>query len=186
MTKNEWLNYFFHADFSADVESLAQIPVGEIDDDIATLLAAAASHADTLEHRGQWTDKAGAPYSFKDAKVIYNGKNSVSLPTKFTFNSVLGIEFSDTSLEPAPGSRIYLQYNKADVQPTIPETTLTQDTVTSKDVGESNTEADEEAASVQTAQAAAQASAPEATSETAQPATGANAVSDEDYSDSAS
>jgi hypothetical protein len=175
MTKNEWLNYFFHADFSADVEALAAIPVGAIDADIATLLAAAASHADTGVFRGDWTDKADAAYSFANAKVIYNGQNSVSLPTKFTFNTVLGIEFTEASVEPPAGTRIYLQYNKTDGKPTVPETTLTQDTVTSKDVGESNTEADQEAASAQIAQQTATQAAP-----------ASNAVADEDYSDTAS
>lgn len=161
MTKNEWLNYFFHTDFSADEASLKEIPKGALDGETATLLAAAIGHTDTGEFRGNWTDKEGDQFSLQHAQVIYNGKNSTSLPTKFTNNAVLGLEFDEQSVQPEPGVRIYLGYNIPDGEPTIPDT-----------------EAQDEQASVETAQATAEAVQPDA----AAPAAG-NTVSDQDYSD---
>lgn len=116
-----WPNYLFHGDFSADQAELAEIPLGVVTADSATLLAATLSTHDTGEGRALWSDQAGAPWSLEGVEVTYNGQNDSMFPTKYIHNTVLGIRFPANSVTPPAGTLLYLQYDTPTAPPTIPD-----------------------------------------------------------------
>lgn len=119
MSKIFWPNYLFHADFSADQAELAEIPLGAVSADTATLLAATLSTHDTGEGRALWTDQAANAWSLEGVEVTYNGQNSSLFPTKYIHNTVLGIKFPADSVTPPAGTLLYLQYDTSANPPTI-------------------------------------------------------------------
>lgn len=109
-----WANYLFHTNFTAERDTLATIPVGEVSDVTALMLAGILANIDNGEGKALWSENVESKaWSTAGCKVIYNGLNSTSLPTKSKMKYVLTLEFPSDST--APVGRIYLQYNDAPV-----------------------------------------------------------------------
>jgi hypothetical protein len=87
-----WPNYLFFTDFSADAASLSAVPVGELSESDATLLAASLSSHDTGAARALWNANEGEPYSLLGAKVVFNGDNHTNLPSNALFKQALIVE----------------------------------------------------------------------------------------------
>lgn len=119
---NKWRDYFYHQDLGAAKEELMRLPEGPLNDYFASVLANALSIADTGEFKANWNYGRLQPaFGVDDGVVIYNGKNSKSLPTKYKYTNVVILEYpeSDTTLS----GRIYLCFN-------VPEVIVSPDEVT--------------------------------------------------------
>jgi hypothetical protein len=111
-----WANYLFHANFTSERDTLVAIQPGVVSDDTALMLAAVLAEVDTGEGKELWSDNPDAGiWSTAGATVIYNGRNSHSMPTKYKMKYVLTLELPQVPA--GQQNRIYLQYNDA---PEIP------------------------------------------------------------------
>lgn len=107
---NIWRDYFYHQDLGAAKEELLRLPEGPLNEYFAGVLANALAIADNGEYKGLWNYGRLAPsFGVDDGVVIYNGKNSQSLPTKYKYTNVVILEYpeSDVTLS----GRIYLCFN---------------------------------------------------------------------------
>lgn len=111
-----WVNYFFHSDFTPEREALEIIPLGPVNETNAMFLAVIMSNIDTGVGKELWNDKADVvEWSTAGATVIYNGRNAQKFPTKSKMKYQLTLEFPETSH--GPKGRIYLCFNDAPVIP---------------------------------------------------------------------
>lgn len=104
-----WANYLFFADFSADKDSLVDLPTGVVDEHTATILAAALSTHDTGVGRALWTDQANPEWGLVGAEIIHNGPNETGFASNGAFDHVLMLKFPSTQV--SPQGIIALQYN---------------------------------------------------------------------------
>lgn len=104
-----WANYLFFADFSADKDSLVDLPTGVVDEHTATILAAALSTHDTGVGRALWTDQATPDWGLVGAEIIHNGPNQTSFASNGMYDHALLLKFPDTQV--SPQGIIALQYN---------------------------------------------------------------------------
>lgn len=111
MTIN-WINYFFHTDFSEHAETLSQIPVTEeLEHDQRLALASILTSVDKGVGKDLWVvDGSGKEWNLSLASVFYNDRNSTRFATNSKYSHVLILAFSSES--EGPTGKLYLQYNR--------------------------------------------------------------------------
>jgi hypothetical protein len=116
---NNWRDYFYHQDLGAAKEELLRLPEGPLNEHYSQLLATALANADSGEFKSKWNFGRLAPTcGVDDGVVVFNGKNTRSLPTKFKCTNVVILDYpeSDVTLS----GRVYLCFN-------VPEVAITPD-----------------------------------------------------------
>lgn len=111
----EWLNYLFFCDFSTDKDALEALPLGEVSQDTATLLAATLSSHDQGEGRAQWVDKANPEWGLLGASISYNGPNQTGFASNGAYDRILILQFPDSQVKPQ--GMIVLNYNTGETTP---------------------------------------------------------------------
>lgn len=106
-----WINYFFHTNFSAHAESLSQIPVEEeLEHDQRLVLASILTDADKGVGKDLWrAEGSEVEWNLSLATVIYNDRNSNKFATNSKYSHVLILSFGPES--EGPTGKLYLQYN---------------------------------------------------------------------------
>lgn len=111
MTIN-WINYFFHTNFSEHAETLSQIPVtDELEHDHRLALASILTDTDKGVGKDLWrAEGPEAEWNLIHASVIHNGRNSNNFATNSKYSHVLILAFCTDSHGPC--GKLYLQYNR--------------------------------------------------------------------------
>lgn len=109
--KINWINYFFHIDFSGHADVLSQFPAG---DDMGVeqrlTLASVLQEVDRGAGKELWlAEGAAVEWNLELATVTYNGVNLPTFATNSKYSHVMVLSFDKTSL--APAGKVYLQYN---------------------------------------------------------------------------
>lgn len=107
-----WINYFFHTDFSEHAETLAQLPVDvELQHDQRLVLASILTDADKGVGKDLWrAEGSEKEWNLSLATVFYNDRNSNRFATNSKYSHVLILAFGSES--EGPTGKLYLQYNR--------------------------------------------------------------------------
>lgn len=107
-----WINYFFHTNFSEHAETLSQIPATEeLEHDQRLALASILTETDKGVGKDLWrAEGSETEWNLAHATVVHNDRNSNKFATNSKYSHVLILAFGPES--EGPTGKLYLQYNR--------------------------------------------------------------------------
>lgn len=112
--KINWINYFFHTNFSEHAEVLKDIPVGDdLEESHRYVLASILQEMDRGVGKSHWVvGEAEKEWNLSLATVTHNGRNCPNFATNSKYSHVLILQFNEES--EGPVGKVYLQYNRVE------------------------------------------------------------------------